>query len=52
MTEGGRTWVLHRIAECVTMESLRKFWDGLAYDYRRDPVIRAAKDRQKWKLGR
>jgi len=50
MTPEGKAYVLQRLADAPTCEALRKVWDSIADEYKRDPVIQAMKNEMKASL--
>ena len=46
-TEEGRRFVLRRMGDCPDLAALRRVWDSLGDDYKRDPIVQDFKDKMK-----
>lgn len=46
-TEPGRQFVLSRMGDCPNIDALRRVWDSLGNEYKRDPIVRDFKDKLK-----
>lgn len=49
-TEAGRAYAIGRMVQCPDLEALRRVWESLSDDYKRDPKIHAFKERIKESL--
>lgn len=46
-TEAGRQFVLRRMGDCPDTAALRRVWDSLGNEYKRDPIVQDFKDKMK-----
>lgn len=49
-TETGIAHCIARLGQCPDLRSLRKVWDGLAFDYQRHPTVAEFKEKMKANL--
>lgn len=50
MTPQGRAFVLSRLANSPNIAALRRVWESLGIEYKRDPEIQQFKDKLKREL--
>lgn len=49
-TPEGRALVFQRLGDAPDLAALRRVWDSLGWDYKRDPEVLALKDNLKERL--
>lgn len=50
-TDHGKAFIIQRLSECPTLGALRTVWESLGDAYKRDPDIKALKDKLKAGMG-